>query len=235
MPFEGALARDTVQNRDSVPNSNKAEKSMKLRGCHARITNVDSIEGFILVGGLSSRMGTDKARLLVEGRTFVERIAGELARVAQSVTLVGNDSKDLTLKLPSASDVYKVWGALGGVHAAISACRSEWAMVVACDLPFVTTSLFVRLASLRDEYEAVAPIQSDGRPQALCALYRVAPCLNTAETLINSRERRPIALLQSVRTRWVSFAELEDLAGALRFFDNINTPQDYARIKQGRS
>ena len=43
-------------------------------------------------------------------------------------------------------------------------------------------------------------------------------------------ERRPIALLQSVRTRWVDFNEISDLDGSSHFFDNINTPEDYARV-----
>ena len=104
--------------------------------------------------------------------------------------------------------------------------------LVCLDLPFVTAALFTRLASLRDDFEAVAAIQSDDRPQPLCALYRTTPCLPVAEMLINSGERRPVALLQSIRTRWVPFSELEDLPGAQRFFDNINTPQDYARIRE---
>lgn len=175
-------------------------------------------------------MGRDKSRLLFEGHTFVQRIAKELYSVTKVVTMIGKTSEKEELKLPSAPDVHKNWGALGGVHAAISACRADWALVVACDLPFVTAALFARLASLRDDFDAVAAIQSDDRPQPLCALYRTASCLTMAEMLINSGERKPVALLQSIRTRWVPFSELEDLPGAQRFFDNINTPQDYARI-----
>ena len=199
---------------------------------NAQPTAINSIEGFILTGGASSRMGRDKSRLLFEGQTFVQLIAKELSSVAKLVTTIGKASEKAGLKLPSASDVHKNWGALGGVHAAISACQADWALVVACDLPFVTAALFARLASLRDDFEAVAAIQSDDRPQPLCALYRTAPCLTMAEMLINSGERKPVALLQSVRTRWVPFSELEDLPGAQRFFDNINTPQDYARIRE---
>jgi molybdopterin-guanine dinucleotide biosynthesis protein A len=121
---------------------------------------------------------------------------------------------------------------LGGVHAALSACSQAWALIVACDFPFVTAELFARLAALSDHYEAVAPIQSDGIPQPLCALYRVEPCLARAEQLIKSGERKPIALLQSVHTRWVSFAELANLPESDRFFDNINTPEDYARVRK---
>jgi molybdopterin-guanine dinucleotide biosynthesis protein A len=104
--------------------------------------------------------------------------------------------------------------------------------VVACDFPFVTSELFARLAGVRSDFEAVAPIQQDGIPQPLCSLYRVEPCLRLAERLIKSDERKPITLLQSVRTRWVFFNELNDLKGADSFFDNINTPEDYVRVKK---
>jgi molybdenum cofactor guanylyltransferase len=183
--------------------------------------------GFILVGGASSRMGTDKASLLLEGRTFVERIAQELLEVTNSVTLIGRDSGKLQLNLPSIPDVYENWGALGGVHTALSASQSPWSLVVACDLPFVTAALFARLTGLRESFEAVAAIQKDGRPQPLAALYRKDPCLVCADQLIKSGERRPVALLQSVRTRWTPFSEIQELPGAEHFFDNINTPQDY--------
>ena len=193
---------------------------------------MDSIEGFILIGGQSRRMGADKAGLVIAGQSFVERIASELSLVTTSVKLVGGSPAALKLNLPTAPDIYPKWGALGGVHAAISACSAAWALVVACDFPFVTSQLFARLASFRTDFEAVAPIQSDGIPQPLCALYRVEPCLRLAEQLINSGERKPVALLQSVQTRWVSFDELRYLEGANRFFENINTPEDYVRASE---
>lgn len=195
---------------------------------------MDSIAGFILIGGQSRRMGTDKSRLMLNGESFVDRIAGELAAATSSVTVVGNYSAEPEpkLNLPTAADVYPQWGALGGVHAALAACSAVWALIVACDFPFVTSELFARLTNFTADFEAVAPIQSDGIPQPLCALYRVEPCLGRAQQFIKSGERKPIALLQSVHTRWVSFDELKDLKGADHFFDNINTPEDYARVRE---
>ena len=192
---------------------------------------MNSIEGFILAGGNSSRMGKDKSRLILDGKTFVGRIAEELISLVDSVKIIGKHSEQ-ELNLPSVPDIYPGWGALGGVHAALAACNAQWAAIVACDLPFISRTLIARLASLRENAAAVAPIQGDGRPQPLCALYQVVPCLHQAEQLIKSGERRPVALLQSVGTRWVSFSEIADLAGADRFFDNINTPQDYVRATQ---
>ena len=190
------------------------------------------IEGFILVGGASSRMGTDKAFLSLGGRSFVERIASALSSVTDRVSMVGARAPSAASQLPVVPDMYEKWGALGGLHAALCACRAPWAAVVACDLPFVTGELFLRLAALRENFDAVVPVQNDARPQPLCALYAVEPCRKRAESLIASHERRPRVLLREVETRWVETSELADMEGAPLFFMNVNTPEDYAQARK---
>src|SRR5256885_4416960 len=96
------------------------------------------VEGFILVGGASSRMGKDKSQLLFSGQTAVERLTRELAAVTAKVSLVGSRSENLPSGFKIVSDVHQRWGALGGIHAALSAAGTEWTIVVACDLPFVS-------------------------------------------------------------------------------------------------
>ena len=189
------------------------------------------MEAFILAGGASSRMGTDKSQLLIERQTFTERIAETLLQVVDTVTLVGG----LGSNFPRVADVYPQWGALGGIHAALAACESDWAIVVACDLPFVTVELFSFLAGLRLDHDAVVPVQQDGRPQPLAALYRVDPCRQRATELIEAGRRRPLDLLDAVNTRWVRFDELMNLDQAERFFVNINTPSDYDEAIRGHS
>ena len=192
-----------------------------------------SCQAFILAGGASSRMGTDKSQLLIGSETFTDHIANTLRKVTDSVTLVGSSPRDSAL--PSVPDVYPQWGALGGVHAALSASKREWAIVVACDLPFVTSELFLYLAALRMDHDAVVPIQEDGRPQPLAALYRTDPCRQRATELIEKGQRRPLDLLEAVKTRWVAFDEIRNLAQAERFFVNINTPKDYHEAIRGHS
>ena len=184
---------------------------------------MDEIAAFILAGGASSRMGTDKSQLRLANQTFTERIAATLLMLTDSVTVVGRSVGNL----PSVADIYPQWGALGGLHAALAACKREWAVVVACDLPFVTAELFSFLAAQRLDHEAVVPLQSDDRPQPLAAFYRVDPCLQRATELIERGRRRPLDLLEVVKTRWVQFAELRNLTQSERFFVNINTPEDY--------
>ena len=187
------------------------------------------VQGFILVGGVSRRMGRDKAQLAFGGRTLLERVTGALGAATSSMALVGARQKYAGLSLPNVADVHPAWGALGGIHAALSASKSDWILVVACDLPFVTRELFERLKTFAGEaVDAVVPTQPDGRPQPLCALYRRNRCLAEAEKLIANGEHTPRALLAIVRTRYVQVSELSDLPGAENFFLNLNTPEDFA-------
>ena len=194
---------------------------------------MDDISAFILAGGASSRMGTDKSQLLIERQTFTGRIAETLLNLTDSVSVVGREVEGAAL--PCIPDVYPAWGALGGLQAALAACERDWAIIVACDLPFVTTELFQLLANLRVDHEAVVPIQEDHRPQPLAALYRVNPCLQRAIDLIESGHRRPLDLLEKVETRWVAFDQLRNFTQAHRFFVNINTPEDYLEAIRGYS
>jgi len=195
-----------------------------------------SVDGFILTGGASTRMGSDKAQLLSGSLTSVQRIARALSVIAIRVSTVGRAGARSSDAFAHVIDVHPGWGALGGIHAALHACQSEWAAVVACDLPLVTSELFLRLRSLTHNseprtYDAVVPIQLDGRPQPLCALYRRESCLQKSEALIASGEHTPRALLAAVSTRWVRSEELSDLPGADHFFLNVNSPEDYLRAK----
>jgi molybdopterin-guanine dinucleotide biosynthesis protein A len=191
---------------------------------------MEQVEAFILAGGASSRMGTNKARLPLAGKLFIQRIAEIMHNVVSDVTVVGQNFEDLGLR--SVSDIHPRWGALGGIHTALANCQSKWALITACDLPFVTPALFERLSNFRQQHDAVVPIQPDLVPQPLCGLYKVTPCLEQASELISGGQRRPLDLLDRVKTKWVQFEELDDLAGAKKFFVNINTPEDYYYARQ---
>jgi len=188
------------------------------------------VQGFILVGGASRRMGRDKALLDFGGQPMLERIARELSAIAPVVSLVG--ARQIYPSFENVPDVHQQWGALGGIHAALTAARTDWAALVACDLPFVTNKLFERLATfVNDTTDAVVPIQADGRPQPVCALYRAVTCLPEIERLVAAGEHTPRALLATVHTRYVDFPELRDLPGAENFFFNVNTQEDLQKAQ----
>src|SRR6185436_15085189 len=79
--------------------------------------SLEAFDAFILAGGASRRMGTDKAQLSLHGATMLENTAEILRSISATVTVVGRDIKHQQLN--SVSDIYPQWGALGGVHAAL--------------------------------------------------------------------------------------------------------------------
>jgi molybdopterin-guanine dinucleotide biosynthesis protein A len=201
---------------------------VRVLTCRSSGTIMFEIEGFILAGGASSRMGHDKARLRLGGETFVARIAHSLGTITQRVSVVSTRTDSRELRLPVVSDSYEQCGPLGGLHAALVACRAAWAAVVSCDLPFVSGELWARLATYAaDDIDAVVPSQTDGRVQPLCALYARASCLAHVEALLRAGELRPRMLLPHVRARLLAPDELADLTNAERLLLNINTPDDY--------
>jgi molybdopterin-guanine dinucleotide biosynthesis protein A len=197
------------------------------------LSSMFDVEGFILVGGQSSRMGSDKSQLLFGTQTSVEHIAAALRSLTPKVRLVGARGEQAGLE--NIPDTFAGWGALGGIHAALAACKSEWAVIAACDLPLVSADLFARLwqfAKQDDPFDAIVPIQPDGRPQPLCAIYQRESCLAAATRLIAEDEHKPRALLASVRTHWLNFGEISDLPRAQDLFLNVNTPTDYERARR---
>jgi len=198
------------------------------------LSSMFDVEGFILVGGQSSRMGTDKSQLVYGAQTGVEHIAAALRVLTPTVSLVGARREHPGFH--NIPDTFERWGALGGIHAALGACTSQWAVIVACDLPLVTAVLFTRLWQFalqdEDQFDAIVPIQPDERPQPLCAIYQRESCLIAASDLIAQDAHKPRALLARVRTRWVNFGEISDLPRAQDLFLNVNTPNDYERATQ---
>lgn len=194
---------------------------------------MDDIEGFILTGGASTRMGRDKATLRLGGASFVERVAAALGPVCREVFVVSSRHGAELRGLRVVSDLYESRGALGGLHAALAHGGARWAAVVSCDLPFVSAELLGHLSSFRgDDVDAVAPTQPDGRVQPLCAFYRREVCRDIARRMLDEGELRPRLLLERVRTRLVGFEELAALRGSRSFFENVNTPEDYERARR---
>src|SRR3954464_10828701 len=171
------------------------------------------VEGFILVGGASSRMGSDKSRMLLAGRSTLEVITHALQPVTKRVRLVGVTTADDSSP-EYVADLRNGWGPLAGIEAALQSWESEWSIMVACDLPFGTAKLFERLLGETRQSDATVPIQDDSRPQPLCAAYRRATCLPAAMAAIDAGKHAPRALLDAVDTQYVRFEQLSDLAGS---------------------
>jgi molybdopterin-guanine dinucleotide biosynthesis protein A len=179
----------------------------------------------ILAGGLSRRMGRDKAALPAGDGTLLEHLVRRLAPTGDETIIAGGS---LTPKIEGVrliEDRYPGLGPLAGIHAGLIAARFPEVFVVACDLPDVAPALVALLRGLAAGREAVVP-RIDGQPQGTCALYQrtLAPHI---EALLEAGERSVKSLLATCQVRYVDADEVRAVDPELRSFRNINTVADY--------
>jgi molybdopterin-guanine dinucleotide biosynthesis protein A len=187
--------------------------------------------GFITAGGRSSRMGVDKAWLELGGQAMIEKVIAALKPVASTVAIIANVPEYARLGLPVFADEQSGIGPLEAIRTAMANSATSQFFLVGCDLPFVTAELFRFLLSIAGDHQAVVPIGADGKLEPLCAVYR-AEALPIVTKLIAKGDRKVSRLFDPTSTRFVVFEELRHLKRSELFFENINTPEDYARAAQ---
>lgn len=174
--------------------------------------------GFVLVGGASRRMGRDKALLPLGGATMVEEIAAKVRRVTGNVALIGPVEKYAHLGLPLIPDAVENCGPIGGLYTALLHTRSDWNVLVACDMPDVTELFLKELLAEAEssDMDCVVP-ESSGRFDPLCAVYhrRVA---TAAKSAIQRKLFKMQDFVSTLRTRPWPAAPL----------CNVNTPDDWS-------
>jgi len=184
------------------------------------------VTAFILAGGKSSRMGTEKAFVEFEGRTLLAR-ALELARsVASQVYIVGDRAKFADFA-PVIEDIFRECGPLGGIHAALLASRTELNLILAVDTPFISRGFLQYLISQAAKSpEAIALVpHCSGYSHPLCAVYRPAFAA-AAEAALRAGSNRIDRLFSEVRSRILSQDEIEAAGFSAEIFRNLNTPEE---------
>src|SRR6267143_4952892 len=141
----------------------------------------------ILAGGLSRRMGRDKAALPAGGGTLIEHLARRLAPVVDEVIIAGGSGWSKPAGVRLIEDRYVGSGPLAGMHAGFTAAGQSHVWVVGCDLPDVEPAIATLFRGLARDYEAVVP-RVDGEPQGVCALYARA-LVSRIEAMLDAGER----------------------------------------------
>ena len=188
---------------------------------------VDTWAGFVLVGGNSSRMGRDKARLPFQGKTLVEHVACAVAEAAGSVTLVGAPERYETLGFPMLADRRAGAGPLAGIHTALAASTAAWNLIVACDMPGISAPFLRSLlaAAQSSDADCLLPAGPSGLPEPLCAVYH-SRCLQVIGAALDRNVRKITDGLAGLRIVNLSVAE----SG---WFRNVNTPEEWTQYTHG--
>ena len=192
------------------------------------------VSGIVLAGGMSQRLGRNKAVELVGGESLICRVIGRLSRITdETVVTVANPRHgcDLPLSKTSrlASDMYPGGGSLGGICTGLSAARMDWGIVAACDMPFLDQELLEYILAQRGAHDAVIPMLG-GRPEPTHAAYSKR-CLPAMERRLKARELKIAGFFDEVRVGLLSQEDLEDFDPEHLSFMNVNTEEDLARAR----
>jgi molybdenum cofactor guanylyltransferase len=182
----------------------------------------------ILAGGRSSRMGRDKSFVLLDGKPVIEHVLDRLHGLGLPICIVTNTPDSYAqYGLSMFADMLPEAGALGGLYTALHASTREYALCVACDMPFLNTDLLQYLIDLRKEEADIIAPRVHGYAETLHAVYRKT-CLTPIREQIARGNLRISAFYDQVRVRFVKEGEVRRFDPDLRSFVNLNTPEELA-------
>ena len=195
----------------------------------------DSVSAVVLAGGLSRRLGRDKAVEPLGGEPLIRRVLSHVAQVTDETVVVVNDAaraSDLPLDgdVVTAVDRYPGAGSLGGIFTGLEAARADWALVVACDMPFLNVPLLRRILSLRAGRDAVVPV-IEGRPEPTHAVYS-RRCLPHIERRLQANDLKISRFFENVAVEYLPQSAIDEYDPDHHSFFNINTEQDLQRARQ---
>jgi molybdopterin-guanine dinucleotide biosynthesis protein A len=189
---------------------------------------MQDVTAFILAGGRSSRMGSDKALLELDGETLLARTLQKAKTVAGRVCIIGAREK-FELFGPVIEDVYAGCGPLGGIHAALQASTTDLNLVLAVDMPLLPEAALKYLVEQARACDAVVVVpRVGGFNQTLCAVYRLE-FAGLAEEALRAGVYKIDPLYARTSVRVLEEPELAEVDIFPAMFDNLNTPQDLER------
>jgi molybdopterin-guanine dinucleotide biosynthesis protein A len=191
-------------------------------------------------------MGTDKAFLEFGQNQFIYRIARELLRVSDDlVVVIGRKDKSHfqqifdELKLeghdPSQvrllNDNYTFENPLSGILTGFESAKHEVAVVVACDMPLISSNVLKSLRRQIEGFDCVVPIWEDYNIEPLCGVYNIKNSIEAAKLAIEDGKVGPKHMVSYIqKVNYVPVSSLRLLDPNLESLMNINYPREYEEL-----
>ena len=183
----------------------------------------------ILVGGKSSRMGSNKAFLELKGKTFIELQIDLLREIFDDIFISANTSSEYEyLNLSIFKDVYPGKGPLGGIYTSLINSSSLHTFMLACDMPFIGPELINHLKDLTKEYDVVIPKSEKGL-EPLHAFYS-KKCIDPIKRSLEEDNLRITSFFPHVNVKVVELENLNLSDCFKNSIKNLNTRDDYEDV-----
>jgi molybdopterin-guanine dinucleotide biosynthesis protein A len=199
------------------------------------------ITGVVLAGGFSSRMGSNKSLLEIDGYTMIERTHDLLKKIFGEVITSTNEPELFEfLNSTKVKDIYPHLGPLAGIHSALSTVKANKIFLISCDMPFIQPSIINYLLKIETEEMIVLPKAKD-RIQYFCGIYdkQILSVVESILKAVSEAKCRNEEVKNSALSMWNFIermgAEIVDVEYERFYFNdlffNINTPEDFEYAK----
>lgn len=183
----------------------------------------------IVMGGSSSRMGTDKYNLELHGKTFLERTIQALQTITQNIVLNTSRRTPEAFSYPVVKDQYVDIGPLAGIHALLQNSNTPFVVVISCDLPLLSSLHIDYLISKANSVNGQAYVfRNPSGHIPLLAVFRTS-VVSAIESQIESGQYAFREALAQLDTVYIDMPE--ELAFGVK---NINTQQDYQNLEKNK-
>lgn len=166
---------------------------------------------------------------MVGGKSLLQRAIEQVRLISDQILVIGSPYQrgfPADSKIEYREDLYPGKGPLGGIYTGLFASKSDYNLVVACDLPFLNVGLLRYLIKLSPGFDAVVP--RVGKVQPLHAVYSRA-CVDAMGVQVKDDRVKITWFLDDVKVRYIEEAECQDLDPGLLSFFNVNSRADLAR------
>ena len=184
---------------------------------------IEETSAILLAGGRSSRMGTDKAKLQLGGKTLLE-LTVEKIRSLGITDIVISGCPDCPEGTRYAPDLVPGQGPLSGIHAGLSMIRHRCSLVLPVDMPLIPEETLRLLIASHGKFPITA-LTLDGRPEPLAAVYD-ASLAEDCGTILQEKKHSPRRLFDKYGYDPVPYT------GDPALLINCNTPEEFASVQE---
>lgn len=194
-------------------------------------------DAIILAGGRGGRIGGPKPLMELGGRALISYVLDAASEVSDEiVVVVGEEEGHLENLLPRkariARDLTRGGGPLIGVYSGLTHLRSEYAVVLPCDSPFINTEVLKYLIGRAEGADAAVPLWPNGYIEPLHSVYNVPAALEAGKAAIEAEKLRVHSMIERLKeTVYVPVEELRRFDPGLLTFFNINSGEDLKRAE----
>lgn len=183
-----------------------------------------NITGILLSGGKSSRMGSDKALMPFQETNFMQAVIESAKPLVNDFFLVSSKPEHDGFGLERINDIIEDAGPLSALYTGLNHSRTEYNLVLSCDIPFIKTETLKILFEVDFTQFDIVQLASKGKSMPLIAIYK-KNCVPVFLDLLISGERRVRKAIESFKTKTIEVDE------ALAYqVQNINTREQLNSI-----